>query len=109
MADGRDAYDVILMDLEMPGMDGPTTLQEIRREWGALTVVLHTGHVDGPLLSRALEWAPSTVLSKPCPMDQLVQTMRGVDRRRTGDTERQAKPSQPGTSLHGKDKETVSA
>ena len=101
--------DVILMDLEMPGMDGPTTLQEIRREWGALTVVLHTGHVDGPLLSRALEWAPSTVLSKPCPMDQLVQTMRGVDRRRTGDTERQAKPSQPGTSLHGKDKETVSA
>ena len=99
--DGREALqhirrhmpDVVLMDLEMPGMDGPTTLQEIRREWGSLPVVLHTGHVDGPLLSRALEWAPFTVLSKPCPMDQLVQTMRGVDRRRTGDTEHQSNPA----------------
>ena len=105
----RHVPDVILMDLEMPGMDGPTTLQEIRREWGALPVVLHTGHVDGPLLSRALEWAPSIVLSKPCPMDQLVQTMRGLDRRRSGDTEHQAKPGKPETSLHGKGKETVSA
>ncbi len=95
--DGREALkqirkqipDVVLMDLEMPGMDGPATLQEIRREWGDLPVILHTGHVDGPLLSRALEWSPFTVLAKPCPMDRLVQTVRGLDRRRTGHTERQ--------------------
>lgn len=88
----RHVPDVILMDLEMPGMDGPTTLQEIRRQWGALPVVLHTGHVDGPLLSRALEWAPFTVLSKPCPMDQLVQTMCGLDRRRSGETDFKTNP-----------------
>jgi PAS domain S-box-containing protein len=101
--------DVILMDLEMPGMDGPTTLQEIRREWGALPVVLHTGHVDGPLLSRALEWAPFTVLSKPCPMEQLVQTMRGVDRRRSGETEHKTNPQASPTPTPGKAKEPVSA
>ena len=101
--------DVILMDLEMPGMDGPTTLQEIRREWGALPVVLHTGHVDGPLLSRALECAPFTVLSKPCPMDQLVQTMRGVDRRRSGETEHKTNPQASPTPAPGKAKETVAA
>jgi PAS domain S-box-containing protein len=78
----RQIPDVVLMDLEMPGMDGPTTLQEIRRQWGAIPVVLHTGHVDGPLLNRALEWSPFTVLAKPCPMDQLVQTVRGLDHRR---------------------------
>jgi CheY-like chemotaxis protein len=78
----RQIPDVVVMDLEMPGMDGPTTLQEIRRQWGAIPVVLHTGHVDGPLLNRALEWSPFTVLAKPCPMDQLVQTVRGLDHRR---------------------------
>ncbi|HXJ58600.1 MAG TPA: ATP-binding protein [Verrucomicrobiae bacterium] len=73
--------DVILMDLEMPGMDGPTTLREIRRQWGAIPVVVHTGHVDGPLLNRALECSPFTVLSKPCSMEQLIQTIRVHDRR----------------------------
>lgn len=107
--DGREALkhlhahvpDIVLMDLEMPGMDGPTTLQEIRRHWASLPVVLHTGHVDGPLLSRALEWAPFTVLSKPCPMEQLVQTVRGLDRHRSGDTEHKppiAPASKPATA-----------
>lgn len=117
--DGRQALqqirqhvpDVILMDLEMPGMDGPTTLREIRRQWGALPVVLHTGHVDGPLLSRALEWAPFTVLSKPCPMEQLVATMRGLDRRRSGETEPEGKSGKQPLSKSGSGtgKETASA
>jgi CheY-like chemotaxis protein len=89
--DGREALeqierqlpDVVLMDLEMPGMDGPTTLQEIRRQWGSLPVILHTGHVDGPLLSKALAWSPFTVLAKPCPMERLVETVRVLDQRRS--------------------------
>jgi len=109
--DGREALeqirrqipDVVLMDLEMPGMDGPTTLQEIRREWGELPVILHTGHVDGPLLSRALEWSPFTVLAKPCPMDRLVQTVRGLDRRHTGVTEHQKVVTSVALSLKGKE------
>jgi CheY-like chemotaxis protein len=77
----------------MPVMDGPTTLQEIRKRWGAIPVVLHTGHVEGPLLNRALEWSPFTVLSKPCPMDRLVETMRGLDRQRQG------RPNDPATDI----------
>lgn len=111
--DGREALkhlrehvpDVVLMDLEMPGMDGPTTLQEIRRHWASLPVVLHTGHVDGPLLNRALEWAPFTVLSKPCPMEQLVQTVRGLDRHRSGDTEHKPQTAPASTPAKGKGKE----
>ena len=40
------------MPIGSPGMDGPATLQEIRKHWGALPVILHTGHVDGPLELR---------------------------------------------------------
>jgi PAS domain S-box-containing protein len=77
----RRVPDVVVMDLEMPGLDGVATLMEIRKHWGALPVILHTGHADGPLLNRALEWSPFTVLAKPCPMDQLVRTVRGVNPR----------------------------
>jgi CheY-like chemotaxis protein len=76
----RQVPDAVVMDLEMPGMDGPTTLREIRKHWGALPVILHTGRTDGPLLSQALEWSPFTVLAKPCPMEQLIQAVRGLER-----------------------------
>jgi PAS domain S-box-containing protein len=74
----RHLPDVVLMDLEMPGMDGSTALEEIRKHWGAVPVILHTGHVGGELIHRAMQYRPSIVLSKPCPMDRLVETVRAV-------------------------------
>src|SRR5688572_29177415 len=34
----KQVPDMVLMDLEMPVMDGPTTLQEIRKRWGPIPV-----------------------------------------------------------------------
>jgi PAS domain S-box-containing protein len=84
--DGREALesmrrhvpDVVVMDLEMPGMDGSTTLEQIRKLWGPVPVILHTGHVTGELMDRAMQHSPDMVLPKPCPMEQLVKTVRSV-------------------------------
>jgi len=74
----RQLPDVVLMDLEMPGMDGSTALEEIRKHWGPVPVILHTGQVNGELIHRAMQHAPSMVLSKPCPMERLVETVKAM-------------------------------
>ncbi len=70
--------DVVLLDLAMPGMDGPETFKEIRRDWGAIPVIVYTGYPDSDLMNRALESSPFTLLSKPCSLAQLAETVRRV-------------------------------
>jgi len=67
---------LVILDLQMPGMDGAETLEQIREEWGEIPVVVHTGYPEGDLMSRALKGAPFTVLAKPCPPEQMLNTVR---------------------------------
>jgi CheY-like chemotaxis protein/nitrogen-specific signal transduction histidine kinase len=91
-AGGREALDwmrgqvpdVVLLDLAMPGVDGPATLQEIRKNWGSLPVIVHTGYAESDLVKQALAFSPFTLLTKPCPGSQLLDTVRKVHR--AGDT-----------------------
>jgi PAS domain S-box-containing protein len=72
--------DVILMDLKMPDLDGAAALKEIRKTWGHLPVIVHTGYPNGEVMTRALESSPFTVLAKPCAEAQLIGTVRMVQR-----------------------------
>lgn len=57
--------DLVLLDLKMPGMDGPATLKEIRSRWSGVPVIIMTGYPDSDLMHRAMEYAPITLLPKP--------------------------------------------
>ena len=70
--------DIVLLDLEMPDLDGAATLKKIRQQWDQLPVIIQTGYPEGELMSRALECSPFTLLSKPCSIERLVATVRGV-------------------------------
>ena len=72
--------DIVLLDLAMPEMDGAAALQEIRKDWGAIPVIVHTGHADSPLMNQALAFSPFTLLAKPCSEEQLLETVRKVQR-----------------------------
>jgi CheY-like chemotaxis protein len=76
--------DVLLIDLQMSDGDGATALKEIRRTWGHLPVIVHTAYPDSEMMTRALASSPFTVLAKPCPEAQLIQTVQMV--RRQADT-----------------------
>ena len=59
--------DVILMDVEMPGMDGYQACSVIRRSEGGadLPVVMVTGHDDSASIDRAYDVGATDFISKP--------------------------------------------
>jgi PAS domain S-box-containing protein len=85
---GQKNPDVVVLDLKMAGLDGPSTLQEIRRNFGPIPVIVHTGYPESDLMQRALESSPFTLLEKPCSHQKFLETVRQVCR----DTEALAKP-----------------
>ncbi len=77
---GEKVPDVVVLDLKMAGLDGPSTLQEIRKSLGPIPVIVQTGYPDSGLMQRALEYSPITLLLKPSPPKRLVEAIRLICR-----------------------------
>ncbi len=58
-------FDLILTDVEMPGMDGPTLVAELRRRGMNLPIVALTAHDTEGLRERLLALGCNEVLHKP--------------------------------------------
>ena len=74
----REAPDVVLLDLRLPGMSGPTVLKHIRMSFGSLPVIIVTGHPDGDLMVQAMKHTPLLMLHKPVSPDRVVQSVRMI-------------------------------
>jgi signal transduction histidine kinase/CheY-like chemotaxis protein/HPt (histidine-containing phosphotransfer) domain-containing protein len=71
---GREAFDLILMDLEMPEMDGYATTRAIRASGlpvATTPIVALTAHVGVQHRARCLEVGMQGFVSKPIRIDQL--------------------------------------
>jgi DNA-binding NtrC family response regulator len=88
--DGRSAldllaeasFDCVLLDLQMPDIDGPATLTELRR-WDQVTpVLLLTGRGDIPSVLSALKSGSEGFLAKPCPVEELVSAIEDASERK---------------------------
>lgn len=74
LADRRP--DVVLLDLKLPGADGPMVLREIRRSYGPLPVIIITGYPDGELMLEAMRFSPLLLLAKPAAPEQVLEAVR---------------------------------
>ncbi len=84
LADGREAYDMVLTDMTMPRMSGEDLLREVRRLRPQLPVVLCTGYSASMTPERAYQLGAAGYLSKPLSVNELaLQVRRILDGSRT--------------------------
>jgi len=67
----KKPFDVILLDVKMPGMDGMETLAEIKKIDPGLEVIMLTGHASVDVAVEIMRLGGYEYLLKPCPIDDL--------------------------------------
>lgn len=70
--------DVIVMDLLMPEMDGPTAIRLIRQQHPAIQIVVLTSYHDGGLVQEALQAGAVSYLLKNVAADELARAIRAA-------------------------------
>lgn len=74
---GTAAYDVIVSDMMMPGMNGAQLLEQVRNEWPKTIRIVLSGHTDKHLALQCVGVAHQ-FLSKPCDAQHLRNTIARV-------------------------------
>lgn len=79
---GQAAYDALLLDIEMPQLDGFSLLEEIRSDERLrhLPVIMLTGHDDIASIDRAYQLGANSFATKPVNWRQLSYQIRYVIR-----------------------------
>lgn len=78
----RNPYDVVILDVRMPGMSGVETLGEIKRRQPAVEVLILTGHASVDTAVEIMRLGGADYLLKPCSMDELVNKIEAALERR---------------------------
>lgn len=67
----KEAYDIILLDLKLPGMDGLELLKKIKTEENNIEVIVITGHGSINSAIAAMKLGAYDYLTKPCKLSEL--------------------------------------
>ena len=68
----RQPLDVIVLVIPMPGMDGLTTLREIKQIDPEVEVIILTGHASMDAAMEIIQLGGYDYLMKPCPLEELL-------------------------------------
>jgi DNA-binding response OmpR family regulator len=99
-SDGRDGlvravqeeWDLVLLDLMLPGLDGLDVLDTLHRRRPELPVLILSARADLPTKLRGFDLGASDYVSKPVALDELLARVR---------VQLRSRPDDGGTSLRG--------
>ncbi|MFN2447733.1 MAG: sigma-54-dependent transcriptional regulator [Vicinamibacterales bacterium] len=86
----RGSYDVILLDIWLPGMDGLATLQRLRERKVDAQVVIISGHGNIESAVRAIKMGAYDFVEKPLSLEKTVLGVRNALRQRDLEVENRA-------------------
>ncbi len=71
----RGAYDVILLDMKLPDIDGMEILETLRAEMPASYVIVMTGYSIMSNAVQAMKFGAADYLAKPFTDDELIEAV----------------------------------
>jgi DNA-binding NtrC family response regulator len=74
----KGKFDVAILDLKMPGMDGMELLQILKSKHKFLEVIILTGHVSIDSAVEATKLGAHSFLEKPYEFEHLVEVLKGA-------------------------------
>ncbi len=85
-ADGEEAikmvqsntFDVILLDVRMPGVDGIGVLKYVKEHYRGIEVIMLTGYEDIRIAVESMKLGASEFLTKPVDSDGLSARIRSI-------------------------------
>jgi DNA-binding NtrC family response regulator len=75
---GKQAFDVVLLDLMMPGMSGMSVLKTIKQKWPESEVVIITGYPTVDTAKEAVTLGAYDYLAKPAGPDDIINAANGA-------------------------------
>jgi DNA-binding NtrC family response regulator len=72
----NEDFDVVVMDVRMPGMDGIEALKELKKKKPLIEVILLTGYASVESGIQGMQLGAFDYVMKPVPLDELLDKMR---------------------------------
>lgn len=76
-------YDIIILDIMLPKLDGLSLLKELRRNGIATPVILLTAKGETEDKVKGLDYGADDYLAKPFPTEELLARLRALGRRKS--------------------------
>lgn len=77
----REAFDAVILDMVMPGMDGMETMRRLLESRPELQVIMLTGYANLPAGIDAIKQGAVDYLEKPADINQLLQKIANAKTR----------------------------
>lgn len=84
----QDDYDVVILDIKMPGMDGISTLRQIKHQAPLVEVILLTGHGATQTAVEGMKLGAYDYLLKPADFEDLQMKLEGARKKKEQQQER---------------------
>ena len=75
LASGGEPFNIVVMDVRMPGMDGLETLRHMKQKAPGLPVILLTGHACMGVAVEGLDLGAYDYMLKPVSISELIIKM----------------------------------